>query len=83
MNTLKWQCSKCGDESETRDMNTNNIPTTCYSCCISAKYDQEAVSNEEMDDTTCRDLVEDSGANYENSQCAIATGEISYEFGVR
>lgn len=40
-------------------------------------------SDEEMDNTTCEDLVSDSRANYENSQCADQTGEISYEFGVR
>ena len=47
MNTLTtWQCQKCGDISTTLDI-INPAPTTCYSCCIEEKQDQDMNKVEE------------------------------------
>jgi hypothetical protein len=45
--TLKWQCNKCGEWDETKDMNPKNLPKTCYSCCIEAKSDYDMNKCEE------------------------------------
>ena len=38
---------------------------------------------EELDMSACRDIVTSSSESYENSRCSSATGESSYEFGIR
>jgi hypothetical protein len=67
-NLITWQCQKCGDVSTTLDINPKNTPRTCYDCCIDAKHDQEGHSSEEMDASTCNDLVPDMTEAYEFSQ---------------
>lgn len=72
---MTYNCRSCGKEQHVF------ITDVQDEICLTCFYKNRKLK-EEQDFSEARDLVENTNNQYENSQCASQTGEISYEFGV-